>query len=177
MNEEKKLKPVIFYKGNYCEYYRQNTEEQNKLLEAMSVSNNPSDWKKIVGFRTMADLYRTLDKLAIRKEYHKALTRQGINLDNIIKGIKSLSENSKSDVVKLQAHQTFLRSLGLDKYIDVQEGGQSWEDMIAKGSGRENIVDDKEINEADYEVIEPEVPNKEKQKKEEESRIGRELYE
>jgi len=81
----KKLKPVTFIKGEY-NYSRQNDLQQKLLLKAMQVTSDPNELKKMAGLKTVADVYRTLDKLAMRKEYHEALSRQGIDL-----GVKQIN--------------------------------------------------------------------------------------
>lgn len=134
----------------------------------------------MTGIRSEAEIYRTLDKMAIRKEYHEALHRQGISLDTIVSGIKDLCVNSKSDQVKLGGFRVLLRSLGVDEYReDVAPGGKSWEEMmkdfsqkeVDSGSGSDTV---KQID--DYEVITPKVPKDEQAKRDEENTDGANLY-
>jgi len=46
------------------------------LLKALKVTQDPTELKKMIGVKTVAEVYRTLDKLSLRKEYHKALAEK-----------------------------------------------------------------------------------------------------
>ena len=178
---DKKLKPVLFIQdSDKSNYYRNNLLQQNLLLKALEVTTNPEELKKMIGVRTVAEVYRTLDKLAIRKEYHEVLARKGLDLDNIVEGIKNTIEDTPSYSVKLKGYQTLLRSLGLDRYEETEnKGSATWEDTILKIV--ENSSKQKELPEkaesVDYEVITPEIPEEEMDKIEEEEEIGKSLYE
>jgi len=171
--KEQKLKPVIFTNGLY-NYNRADLFKQNLILKALEITSDPKKLKELVGVRSVAEVYRTLDKMAIRKEYHEALVRQGIDLDYIVKGIKGVCEDSGSPAVQLGGHKTLLKSLGLDEYKD-DDGvsRESWEDMVRKmvesGTGK--------CENKDYEVIEPPIPEKEKKAIAEEKERGKSLYE
>jgi len=178
--EKKKLKPVTFISGNY-NYYSQDDFRQKVLLKAMSVSDDPKVWMKMANLKKMADVYRTLDKLAIRKEYHEALVRTGFDLDSVVAGIKEIAENSSSDSTKLKGYQTILKSLGLDRYEKEDDKGKSWEETIIEYMEKEKQKklenpEEKKVK-ADYEVVIPKVPVAEKQKREDEEEAGRSLYE
>ncbi len=85
MNDKKKLKPVIFIEGDNS-FYRENRFAQNLLLKALSSGvTDPQELRKVAGLKSVADVYRTLDKMAIRKEYHAALAEQGMTLEFITK--------------------------------------------------------------------------------------------
>jgi len=185
LKPKKKLKPVIFEKGEYRNHYRNNTIQQKKLLKAISVSDDPKEWKQMIGVKTMADVYRTLDKLAIRKEYHEALARQGIDFDIIINGIKDIAMNAVKDDTRLKGWQIILKSLGVDKYEVATENSKDWEKLILDASrddkklpsGEEATDDDvKRSLESEYEIIEPEMPQDIKDMKREEQELGKELY-
>ena len=150
----KKLKPVIFEQGKY-NFNRANFYKQNLLLKAMQQTNDIDKMKKLSGIKTTAELYRTLDKISIRKEYHKALVRQGIDLDTIVRGIKDLIDTAKSESVKLSGYKTFLRSLGLDEYKEKEDSsGKDWEEKMREIVQNEiNSNNTKEIE--DYEVKKP----------------------
>lgn len=103
----------------------------------------------MAGLKTVAEVYRTLDKLAIRKEYHEALLRWDMDLDAIVKGIKKVAETSEEDAVKLNAYKTLLKSLGLDEYKESDVvNKESWEDLVRK-------KEYKKLEVGDYEVIKP----------------------
>lgn len=177
MKNEKK--PVIFEQGKYS-FHRQNTYVQNLLLKALSNGiTDPQELKKISGLSRVADVYRSLDKLSIRKEYHEALVTNGVDLNFITKGLKDLAENS-TDKIKLGSFNVLLKSIGLDKYEKQEEFGKSWEEEIIKASKVKEDVIDGEIVEGeieDYEVNAPEVPAEELKRQIEEKKLGRELYE
>jgi len=178
MNQKNKtkLKPVIFVKGQY-NYHRQNLLQQNLLLKALQVTTDVKELKQMIGVRTVADVYRTLDKIAIRKEYHEALLRHGIDLDTIVNGIKEVCESSEeSGAIKLKGWQMLLKSLGLDSYQETtNESKTNWEDVVRDTI--KEIDEPKKIKSVDYKVITPEVPEEEKRKQEEENKLGKDLYE
>ena len=176
--ENKKLKPVIFLKGSYGRYYNQNLFQQNLLLKALQVTADPHKLRDLIGVKTVAEVYRTLDKLAIRKEYHEALLRHGVDLDSIVKGIKEVSQTDESAAIRLKAYQTLLKSLGLDEYREKDgEGGKGWEDIVMKSIDKEETKKLKAIEVDEYEVIKPIVPEEAKQKQKEDREAGEQLYE
>jgi len=182
MNEEKKLKPVTFVKGGYgSTYYSANLAKQNLLLKAMAVSSDPKDWKMAIGAKHMAEVYRTLDKLSIRKEYHQALVRQGISLDFIIGGVKKIAENAK-DKTALAAFQTLLKSVGMDKYEDVAAATRGWEDLILDAEKKAHEAEEKglekpeAIESSEYTVVEPKIPQEVLDKQESEQELADQLY-
>ncbi|MCK5616271.1 hypothetical protein KAR91_81165, partial [Candidatus Pacearchaeota archaeon] len=138
------------------------------------------DWKMAIGAKHMAEVYRTLDKLSIRKEYHQALVRQGISLDFIIGGVKDIAINAK-DKTALAAFQTLLKSVGMDKYEDVAQGTRGWEDLIldAEKKNNERIDAGKEpevIESTEYTVVEPKIPQEVLDKQSEELELADQLY-
>lgn len=171
------LKPVIFVQGRE-EFYRPNYYVQNILIKALSEGvTNPEELRKLAGLEKVADVYRSLDKLAIRKEYHEALARSGISLDYIVSKIKDLADNAEKDDVKLHSLQTLLKSLGLEKYEQQEGKGKSWEELIMqiekkKEPDKKNVLD----GDAEYEVKIPQVPEREKKVREIEESMGKELY-
>jgi hypothetical protein len=120
---------VIIYNSKYS-YNKQNTLEQNLLLKAMQVTEDPKKMAQLSGIKKVADVYRTLDKIAIRKTYHEALADEGLDLPNIVKGIKRLLDSTKFDNIKLKCYQTVLRSVGLGDYKETEESKEGWEEVI-----------------------------------------------
>ena len=177
-----KLKPVIFTTSRYQVGAPQEVQ-QMILLKAMQVTSDPNKLREMMGVRSVAEVYRTLDKLSMRKEYHDALARAGISFDFIVKGIRGIAEDGKSDKDRLAALTTLLKSLGLDKYDDDSAAGGSWEDELLKVldtekekkviEGKKEVVDEGE----DYEVKEPEVPASVKALIEEEEELVKGIYE
>lgn len=176
----KNYKPVVFIQGDR-KFYRENKYAQNIILKALSEGvTDVNDLKKMAGMRTAAEVFRTLDKLAIRKEYHAALANNGITLDYIAGGIKQVADTSMKESVRLKAYQTLLRSLGLEKYDNEEETGKNWEETIiaAFEKGDKLVGDDKTTLalEEDYEVEVPAIPESVAKKRAEENALARELY-
>lgn len=176
---KKNLKPVVFVSGN-SQYYSNNVFQQNQLLKAMQTTVDVNELRKAINVKSKAMVYRTLDKLAIRKEYHESLIRNDLTLDSIVVGLKNIAENSFKDTTKLSAYKTILRSLGLDKYEDMENVGKSWEEVLMKAMEGDN----KQLKEAEqsaeiegeYEVKVPEAPQKEKNKRLVEQELADQLY-
>jgi phosphosulfolactate synthase (CoM biosynthesis protein A) len=174
---KKYYRPIIFPDGKYP-WHRDNVFQQNILLKALTVTTDPLKLKKMAGIRTMAEVFRTLDKLAIRKEYHDALMRHGLDLDTIVAGIREICDSGKSDAIKLKAYQTILRSLGLANYDDDKEDkGKDWEEVIVKMVEQGQSPKLLSASSEEYEVIAPEISEEDKQKKQAELAEGRGLYE
>lgn len=142
---------------------------------------NPKELRDIAGLKSVAEVYRTLDKLAIRKEYHQALAKAGVSLDYIVKGFKNLADNAEKDDTRLKSLQSLLKSVGLDKYEKEETAAQGWEEAILKAAEKKEIDSDNpkmiEGEFEEYKVDVPEVPEDEKKKEEKENKVGRELYE
>lgn len=172
-----KLKPVIFVQGRY-DYTGQNTTQQIMLLKALTVTSDPKKLKQLIGVRTVAEVYRTLDKIAMRKEYHASLAKHGITFDYIVTNIKNEIDNAEKSSDRLNGINMLLKSIGLDKYEETAVGGGSWEDAMIKISEqkKENNEKSKVIN-APYEVVAPDMPEEVRRAKEKEIKDGRSLYE
>lgn len=174
----KQLKPVVFSTSQF-NYYRDNVFQQNQLLKAMQTTLNPHELKRIIGVKTVAEVYRTLDKLAIRKEYHEALARNNVTLDDIVSGIKNIADTSSKDATRLKAYQVLLRSIGLDKYEDQEDSGKSWEEVLMKlMEGDKKELKEKEIIiDSEYEVSVPKKPEYEKERSKIDEELAKQLYE
>ena len=150
------------------------------LLKALSEGiTNITELKKITGMRTAAEVYRTFDKMAIRKEYHNALAKNNISLDYIVTGIKDLCDSAQKDEVKLKAYQTLLKSVGLDKYNDEEVASDNWEDALIKAIDGAEIKSKKvdgDLEGEEYEVKQPEMPDTLRKKKEDEHDWEKHLY-
>lgn len=173
------LKPVVFIKGQYG-YNAQSTTQQIMLLKALRITQDPNKLKEMIGVRTVAEVYRTLDKIAMRKEYHSALARHGITFDYIVQNIKKEVDTAEKSSERLMAINMLLKSIGLDKYEESEVRGDGWEEALLK------ISEEKEKKEAfgsvdnsheDYEVISPQIPEEVRIAKEKEKQEGRSLYE
>jgi hypothetical protein len=150
------------------------------LLKALKITQDPNKLKQMLGLKTVADVYRTLDKLAMRKEYHEALAREGISFDFIVGGIKNIAVDGGKDGDKLKAYEILLKSVGMEKYESGGEGAQgSWEEALLK------VVEEKKgasplLEEGhqglEYDVVHPEVPESVKKRKEEEEELLDSIY-
>jgi len=119
---------------------------------------------------------RTLDKLSIRKEYHNALVKNKLDLDYLVSGIKKICDEGGSDKVKLNALQTILKSLGLEKYDTLETQGKNWEEILLQIYEKEKVEKNTTI-EGDYDVITPEMPEEERKKRESDREIEKSIYE
>ena len=176
LEETQKLKPVIFVKGSYINYYGSNTLVQGMLLKAMLESNDPQEWRKKAGLKTIGDLERELDKMARHKKYCKILEEKGVTLPWVVDGLKDLALTSDPST-RLRTYQTILRSLGLDSFKNESEvKSLGWEDEMVRlmeNSGQPlKVVDTIEK----YEVNYPQIPEGEQELLEQEAAIGKDLY-
>ncbi len=179
LNMNAKLRPVVYTTSTYQQGAPQTTQ-QVLLLKALQVTQDPKELRKMIGVKTVAEVYRTLDKLSIRREYHDALARAGLSLDFVVGGLKNIASHGEKDGDRLKAFQTLLKSLGLDKYdsADTPSGG-SWEEVLLQSIGEDGskkVLPAPEQIE-DYEVKRPEMPERMKKLREEEEALTRGVYE
>ena len=167
------------YSTNYFKRGAQNTTQQMFLLKALQVTQDPKKLRQILGMKAVADVYRTLDKLTMRKEYHEALARAGISFDFMVGGIKEIALTGFKDGDKLKAYQTLLKSVGMDTYKEESSGVTgTWEEVLLK-----KIEEDKKETipqlaaPAPYEVKQPIVPESVKKAQEEEREMTSSIYE
>lgn len=172
-----KLKPVV-YTTNTFKRGAQNTTQQMFLLKALQITQDPKKLKEMMHVKTVAEVYRTLDKLAMRKEYHEALSRAGISFDYITGGIKGIADCADKDDVRLKAFQTLLKSVGMEKY-DVEGTGVSgtWEEVLLKKIEKEKKDDTLKIEgPTKYAVSIPEIPESERIAQDEEKEMTSSIY-
>ena len=169
-----KLKPVILVQGRYA-YNRQNTTQQMMVLKALTLTQDPKKIRDIVGFRDVAEVYRTLDKIQMRKSYHEALAKAGLTFDFITKTMKDVIDNATKDSDKLVGVKIFLKSIGLDKYEETAIGGGSWEEVLLKIS-KDASEGNKPSTMVKYEVVEPKMPEHIRIAKEKANTESRGLY-
>lgn len=179
----KKFRPISFStitKGKFSPKVFQ----QNLLLKALRYTNDLNDLKKVAHFHTEAEVLRTLDKLAIRKEYHEALAKNGMGPDAIVAGIKDVALTADKAGDRLKAYTTILKSLGLDTYDTAEEGGKDWEEILLKINDREREDADKLLASGGTSVIEgqvyevkiPEIPESVRVQKEKDKSIEQSIY-
>ena len=145
-------------------------EKQRIMYNALQDTSNPLKLKEIIGAKTVADVYRTLDKLTIRREFHDALTRAGITFEFLIEGIKREAIGGDKSMDRLKAYEMLLKTLGLDRYDDVSTGStSSWEERLLKAiDEHEGILDQdisREVEKVDYSVTIPQIPSSVQEKK------------
>lgn len=171
MNKQTPLKPVVFVSGTYT-HNKQNTSQQLMLLKALRITQDPKKLRQLIGVKTVADVFRTLDKIAIRKEFHEAFARSGLSFDSIVGTLKTEMTDSEKGSDRIKAAQILLKSFGLDKYEDSTISGGSWEDEILRAS-------DGEVPPlmGAYDVDIPEIPESVKKQHSEQEELGRSLYE
>jgi hypothetical protein len=122
---------------------------------------------------------KTLDKLAIRKEFHDALERNGLDIQSIVAGIQNICVTAEKDDTRLKGYQTILKAVGLDKYETDDSGGKNWEELLVKLNEVENkkLEPAKGVTEAKYEVIQPTIPDDVKKRLEKDREVGKSIYE
>lgn len=173
-----RLRPVI-YTNNTVKSSSQDTTQQMFLLKALQITQDPKKLRAMIGVRSVAEVYRTLDKLAMRKEYHEALSRAGLSFDYIVGGIKGIADGGYKDSDKLKAFQILLKSVGMDEYKE-QVGALTgtWEEELLKRIEEGKVKDDvKKLNgPIVYDVQIPVVPESERLKQDEEKEIGTSIY-
>lgn len=179
MNETKtRLRPVVYTVPSFNRG-AQNTTQQMFLLKALQITSDPRELRKMIGVRTVAEVFRTLDKLAMRKEYHAALARQGISFDFIVSGLKEEAAGGEKSADRIKALQVLLKSLGLDKYDNDTPAGGTWEEELLKSleSSKEDAPQNKLTDGKEYEVIVPVKPERVQKKQDEEAELLKSIYE
>lgn len=151
------------------------------LLKAMEHTTDVDELKTALKFKSRAEVFRTMDKLAMRKDFHDALADAGLSMHTIAEKYKSLL-NSGSEKVQLGALQALTKAIGIEKYEVIDEGARDWEDTLLKISEKEREqkalgIEKKQIVIETYDVVEPPVPQSVQLKRAEEDKIGQEIYE
>lgn len=140
---------------------------------------DPKELRKIAGLNTVTAVYRTLDKMSLRREYHDALIRSGVDFDYLVKGVKRICDKSDSDKVRLKGLEILMRSLGVDKYDKVEDTSKSWEETILKLSQDEGHkqLPSPDGGPAEYEVDTPDTPKEEIERRKEDKAFADSFYE
>jgi hypothetical protein len=152
------------------------------LLKALELSKNPEKMQQMLGVKTVAEVYRTLDKLTLRRSYHEALHAFDLDFNYVVRNLKELGDTG-NEKTRLGVMQTLLKSMGMDKYDVADTGaGGDWEEVLLKKMEEEK-EEQKALPEAphlmeaeDYEVFTPQMPDSMKKVKEAEKKIGEDLY-
>lgn len=167
-----KLKPIVFVEGQYA-YNSQNTAQQLMLLNALKITQDPKKLRELIGVKTVAEVYRTLDKISMRTEYHGALAKNNLTFDYIVQGIKKEIDTADKASDRLAGLNMILKSIGLDKYEETSIAGGGWEDILLN---IKNNTDGKEKKVIKYEVVEPLMPEHIRLAKEKANEESKGLY-
>lgn len=177
----KQLKPITFKSASINQKYRQNIIQQNLILKALPHTSDLDELRKVANLHSKAEVLRTLDKLAIRRDFHDALANNGLNMDFLVKKLKDICETADKDETRLHGIQTVLKSVGMDKYETSETDGKDWEGLLLKinEQERQGKIEDKksEAVDAKYEVVFPDVPASAKKAREEDDELGKSIYE
>jgi len=157
-----------------------NILQQAMLLNAMKYTSDPNKMKQMAGMQKVADVFSTFDKIAMHKEYRKALHMAGVDMDFIIQHLKDViisvapEKNNKLAAIKL-----LMTSLGIDKAAGAGDvGANTWEEELLR---IEDKYKDKEESpfdkKQDYVVEAPKVPEEVKERRKQDNDIERSLYE
>lgn len=179
MDNVTRLRPIV-YTQSYFKKGTQNTAQQMFLLKALQITQDPKKLREMMGVKTVAEVYQTLDKLAMRKEYHKALSKAGVSFEFIVDGIKGIAQTGYKDGDRLKAFQTLLKSVGMDKYDTDSTGSSgSWEEELLKSIEAEKGKTNSPplTGPAQYEVKQPVVPESARKAQEDEKEMTSSIYE
>jgi hypothetical protein len=149
---------------------------QLRLLKAISEGEtDPEKLALMAGARSAAQVVVALDKLALRKDFHQAMSAAGLSMEHITQKLKKLVD-SQSERISLGAVKTVLTSLGLSEYRE-GDGGQAkgWEEMVIEKM-REKPLTATQNDDGIYEVAEPDIPMDILEKRENEAREAKDIY-
>lgn len=144
----------------------------------MEHTTDVDELKTALKFKSRAEVFRTLDKLAMRKDFHRALADAGLSMDSLAGKYKVLME-SDSEKIQLGALVALSKAIGVDKYEVIDEGARDWEETLLKITEKEReqkVLGVPAAEEADYEVVVPQTPVSVQLKQAEEKKLGQEIY-
>ena len=92
----------------------------------------------------------------MRKEYHTALAKIGLDFNYIAEKLKNEINTASKSSDRLAGISILLKSIGLDRYTETSIAGGGWEEVLLQmKSGDKNKT---KFEVADYKVIEPLMP-------------------
>lgn len=149
------------------------------ILKALPHTDDLDDLKKVAQFHSKTQVLRTLDKLAIRKEFHEALEKYGLDIQSIVRELKEICMNSEREDTRLRGLQTVLRAVGLEKYEVAESVKNDWEELLLKIGESENkqLEPGTKAKDIIYEVTEPAIPDSAKQQLQKDRTVGGSIYE
>lgn len=176
--KQKKLKPVVYTSHALRRNSSNSSVKQIFLLKALQITQDPKKLGQMIGVQRVAEVFKTLDKLSMRKEYHEALADNGVSFSYIVKGLKSIADTAEKDSDKLNALKTFLKSVGMEQYNeDHGSGVGSWEEELLKRMNEVKEDPTKMLEQGPmpipvYEVEQPQMPESEIKNMEEEDKLA-----
>lgn len=183
--QEDELKPVNF-KRTTSRRAHKNKFQQNMLLKGLTETLDLDELQKIAHFKSKAEVLETMDKIKMRKEFHRALAKHGVDMDSIAGRLSDLID-SDDEKTALKALKTVMKSIGIDKYDDVEDKDKNWEEVVVqieKEKRKQGVSDDELPGDAPsdkedmvYEVDEPDKPDFVEEKEEKDQALGESLYE
>ena len=149
--------------------------QQNLLLKGMMLYGEEKKAAELAGIKTAVELYRTFDRIQLRKGYHQALDDEQIDFNFIASRIKKFADCNDPKAA-LPALRMLLASLGLNRYDVSEEGSKNWEDILLEVSQK---YESKQLNSGAkrYEVNAPAKPLLVAEMEKQETELGKELYE
>ena len=152
-------KPIVYTSSNLRNTAPQSKTAQLFLLKSLQVTQDPKELQKLLGLKTVAQVYQTMDKLTMRKEYHTALNEAGVDFKFIVDGIKSVAVTGFKDADKLNAYKILLKSVGMENYEDKESGVKgNWEDVLLEKIKEKEDSDEKKAAFDVYDVTPPQIP-------------------
>ena len=137
--------PVVFaHSSNRGVINSKSLFAQNLLLEAMAGGElDPKKLQQIAGLKKVSDVYLALDKLALRKEYHAALERSGMDLDYILKKLKKVIDQSAANQAKevspLQINVALGPIIKLGSKLKPDPTAKAIVELLEKSAGKDHI--------------------------------------
>lgn len=142
---------------------------QSIILDALTKGEtDPKAIAKMAGLGRAVDVFAAIDRLSLRKEFHAALGRAGLDLDTVAKRLKQVIEDDDPEI-SIKGISVLLKSVGLEKNEEAVAPPTGWEEEVWK---KGEAIDTEETEDGKYEVVEPEMPESlkaEKKKEQEES--------
>jgi hypothetical protein len=146
---------------------------QSLVLDALSKGEtDPVKVARMAGLKRAADVFIVLDKMALRKEFHIALAGAGLTLDKIAHRLGRIIDN-EDDEVAIKGINTYMKSVGLEKYEETETAAKGWEEAVLEQATRTATLQPN----GTYAVEAPEMPEEMRADKDKKKEEGKTLYE
>lgn len=132
----------------------------------------PSSLDNKITEKMESEVDEAIGDVGRRKEYREALLRAGVNMEFLVQHLKNVALNGEKDSDKIKALQVLLKSLGVDKTSSKEEETSgTWEDaLLNEGNKAEDTVEE-------YNVVQPEIPESAKKKRDDDNKVTGGIYE